>query len=71
MRYLPEVEFRSFRNGDSLVLSIISNEEKIPSLGHGDKVMTILANGLINSHQEMRKKIGLNSEGKYIFTVFI
>jgi len=68
LRYLPEVEFRSFRNGDSLVLSIISNEEKIPSLGYGDKVMTILANGLINSHQEMREKIGLNSEGKYIFT---
>lgn len=66
--YLPEIEFRSFRNGDSLVLSIISNKKKIPKLGYGNEILTTLGNSLIDSHQEMREKIGFNAEGEYIFT---
>ena len=66
-KYIPVVSIRTFRNGDSLILSLITKKKKPDEKTSYKKIMETVANGIIQSHDAIRKKINVshNNEGEF------
>ncbi|MDC0482633.1 hypothetical protein OAN90_04290 [Gammaproteobacteria bacterium] len=56
-KYIPLISTRTFRNGDALVLSLITKKKKPDEKISYKKIMETVANGMIQSHEAISKKI--------------
>ena len=55
-KYIPAISIRTFRNGDSLILSLLTKKKMPDGKTTYKKIMETLANGIIQSHDAIRKK---------------
>ena len=59
-KYIPLITIRTFRNGDSIILSLITKKIKPDEETSYKKIMETVAIGMIQSHDNIRKKIKVN-----------
>ena len=63
-KYIPAISIRTFRNGDSLILSLVTKKKKPDEKTSYKKIMETVANGIIESHEVIRKKIKVSHSNK-------
>ena len=67
-KFIPRIAIRTFRNGDSIVLSLVTKKMKSDEQTSYKKIMETLATSLIQNHNSIRKNIKTNNNGDYFFT---
>ena len=67
-RYIPLIDIRTFKDGDSLVLSLITKKIKPDEQISYKKIMEVVATSLMQSHNAIRKEIIIDNDGIDFFT---
>ena len=67
-KYIPAISIRTFRNGDSLILSLVTKKKKPDEKTSYKKIMEVVATSLMQSHNAIRKEIIIDNDGIDFFT---
>lgn len=67
-KHISKINIRTFRNGDSIILSLITKKQNFKEDTSFREILEIVVASLINDHDVMRENIGKNKNSQYIFT---
>lgn len=63
-KYISVISTRTFRNSDSLILSLITKKKEPDEKTSYKKIMETVANGIMQSHEVIRRKIKVSHNNK-------